>query len=86
MRFLLDVCSSSHSLSQWLSDEGHDVVSAIDVDPRATDETLLDFAVHEDRILITEDKDFGELVFVQRLPHPTIVRFVEMQVAQQVGL
>ena len=38
----------------------------------------------EDRILVTEDKDFGELVFVRRLPHPCIVRFTEMPVAEKV--
>ena len=37
----------------------------------------------EDRILVTEDKDFGELVFVRRLPHPCIVRFTEMPVAEK---
>lgn len=35
-------------------------------------------------VLITEDKDFGELVFVRRLPHPCIVRFVDMSVAEKV--
>ena len=38
----------------------------------------------EARVLVTEDKDFGELVFVRRLPHPAIVRFVEMRVEEQV--
>ena len=43
---------------------------------RATDEELLALARGQQRILITEDKDFGELVFVRRLPHPCIVRLV----------
>ena len=34
---------------------------------------------------MTEDKDFGELVFVRRLPHPSIVHFVEMRVEDQVA-
>jgi predicted nuclease of predicted toxin-antitoxin system len=46
---------------------------------------LLDLATQEGRVLETEDKDFGELVFVHRLPHPSIVRFVEMQVDDQVA-
>ena len=29
-------------------------------------------------MLVTEDKDFGELVFLRGLPHPGIVRLVEM--------
>lgn len=36
-------------------------------------------------MLVTEDKDFGELVFVRRLPHPCIVRFVEMRVVEKVA-
>jgi hypothetical protein len=34
--------------------------------------------------LITEDKDFGELVFVRRLPHGPIIRLVELAVDEQV--
>jgi hypothetical protein len=32
---------------------------------------------------LTADKDFGELVFVRRLPHGPIVRLVELTVDQQ---
>jgi predicted nuclease of predicted toxin-antitoxin system len=67
-----------------LANLGHDVLLAIDVNPRAPDETLLNLATQEGRVLVTEDKDFGELVFVHRLPHPSIVRFVEMRVDDQV--
>src|ERR1044071_9734267 len=84
MKFLLDVCASSHSLCTLLADLGHDVRLAVDVDPRASNETLLDLAFQESRVLVTEDKDFGELVFVRGLPYPSIVRFVEMRVEEQV--
>ena len=67
-----------------LTELGHDVLSAREIDPRATDEVLLALANRERRVLVTEDKDFGELVFVRRLEHPCIVRFVEMRVAEQV--
>ena len=39
----------------------------------------------EERVLLTEDKDFGELAFLQRLVHPCIIRFVEMTVAEKVA-
>ena len=68
-----------------LTDLGHDVLSALDRDPRATDEALLALANEEQRVLITEDKDFGELVFVRRLPHQCIIRFVDMRVAEKVA-
>ncbi len=64
---------------------GHDVLSAVDGDPSATDEALLVLAYEEQRVLVTEDKDFGELVFVRRMPHPCIVRFVDMQVSEKVS-
>ena len=67
-----------------LTDLGHDVLSSLDRDPKATDEALLALANDEQRTLITEDKDFGELVFVRRLPHPCIIRFVDMPVAEKV--
>ena len=65
--------------------QGHDVLSAVDSDPFATDETLLTLAHEEQRVLITEDKDFGELVFVRRMPHPCIVRFVDMRTSEKVS-
>lgn len=84
MRFLLDVCASSQRMQSALVDQGHDVLSALDRNPRAADEELLALAMEERRILVTEDKDFGELVFVRRLPHPCIIRFVEMTVLEKV--
>ncbi len=83
MRFLLDVCSSSRQMYSTLTLLGHDVASASEIDPKASDETLLSLANAEQRIFITDDKDFGELVFVRRLPHPCIVRFVDMRVAEK---
>ena len=84
MKFLLDVCAASRRMQEALAAQGHDVLSALERNPRATDEELLALAMQERRILVTEDKDFGELVFVRRLPHPSIVRFVGMTVAEKV--
>ena len=85
MKFLLDVCAASRSMHALLAGMGHDVLSTRETAPRATDSALLALANDEDRVLITEDKDFGELVFVHRLPHPCIIRFVDMQVAEKVA-
>ncbi len=67
-----------------LTEGGHDVLSVLDVNQRATDEEIMALAMEERRILITEDKDFGELVFVRRLPHPCVVRLVDMPVTEKV--
>ena len=85
MRFLLDVSASSRSMRTTLTRLGHDVLSASDMTPGTADEEILAHASEEGRILVTEDKDFGELVFVRRLPHPCIIRFAEMRVEEKVS-
>lgn len=85
MKFLLDVCAASRSLQAALIELGHDVLSAVEVAPRASDDELLAMALAEERVLLTEDKDFGELVFVRRLPHPCIIRFTDMPVREKVA-
>ena len=85
MKFLLDVCSSSRSLLVFLTAGGHDVLSAQALLARASDEALLATAFAEGRILVTEDKDFGELAVLQRLPHRAIVRMVRMAVGDQLA-
>jgi len=83
VKFLLDVCVSSRTLRASLAGEGHDVLSVVEIDPRASDDRLLALALQDDRVLVTEDKDFGELVFVRGLPHGPIVRLVELTVEEQ---
>lgn len=85
MRFLLDVCASSRRMRAMLVGHGHDVASVADRDLRASDVEVLAMALEEGRVLITEDKDFGELVFVRGLPHSGIVRFVDMRVEEKVS-
>jgi predicted nuclease of predicted toxin-antitoxin system len=46
-----------------LRQAGHDVVWIREVAPGSSDESVLVRAQTENRILITQDKDFGELVF-----------------------
>ena len=72
-------------MHETLLELGHDVLSATEVDPSATDGALLALAMEQERVIITEDKDFGELVFLHGLRHPCIVRFVDMQVSEKVS-
>lgn len=72
MRFLVDECTGP-AVARWLRNQGHDVVSAYDQARGADDNTLLDIAVREDRVLVTNDKDFGEIVFRSRRPHRGII-------------
>lgn len=72
MRFLVDECTGP-VVSRWLREQGHDVFSAYEEAAGDTDEALLRRAVLEDRILVTNDKDFGKLVIRQRMEHRGIV-------------
>jgi predicted nuclease of predicted toxin-antitoxin system len=67
MNFVADECCDA-LLIAGLRADGHDVVSIGEIAPSAEDETVLRMAVHESRILLTEDKDFGELVIRLKLP------------------
>jgi predicted nuclease of predicted toxin-antitoxin system len=56
-----------------LTSAGHDVVSAHDQLPGATDDELISRAFVESRIVVTNDKDFGEKVFRERWPHCGVI-------------
>ena len=66
MRFLADENVSRHVIER-LRNSGHDVVSIAETKPSAPDEDVLNAADAGSRILITEDRDFGEMVIRQRL-------------------
>ena len=67
MMFLADECCDE-GLVNALRADGHDVLYVLAAMRGATDDVILDRAYSEDRILLTEDKDFGELVY--RLGRP----------------
>ncbi|WP_295445761.1 DUF5615 family PIN-like protein [uncultured Thiodictyon sp.] len=52
-----------------LRDAGHVVTYVRELDPGIDDERVLRLADSERALLLTSDKDFGELVFRQRLLH-----------------
>ena len=72
MRFLVDECTGLR-VAVWLRERGHDVFSAYEQAHGADDEALLRRAFAEDRILITNDKDYGEKVFRDGSPHKGVV-------------
>lgn len=52
---------------------GHDVVAIRDTMPGAADEAVIKRSLRESRILLTEDKDFGRLVFASAADPPGVV-------------
>jgi predicted nuclease of predicted toxin-antitoxin system len=68
VRLLLDE-NVSPIIGDALQVAGHDVLMAATACPGAPDEEAVALAVAQGRVLITEDKDFGNLAFQQGL-HP----------------
>ena len=62
MRFLVDE-STGAAVVEYLRNSGHDVLALAEIMRQAEDPYILTLASSETRILITNDKDFGELVF-----------------------
>jgi predicted nuclease of predicted toxin-antitoxin system len=62
MRFLADE-SCDFAAVHALRAAGHDVAAVSDVARGADDSAVIELARSEGRILLTEDKDFGQLVF-----------------------
>ena len=62
LRVLVDE-STGRSVTEWLRSAGHDVVCVTESLPEAGDSDILNLAVRDQRLIITNDKDFGELVF-----------------------
>ncbi|MEW6664349.1 MAG: DUF5615 family PIN-like protein [Thermodesulfobacteriota bacterium] len=74
MKFLVDE-STGQSVVNELRRLGHDVLSIQEIFPGIDDPPILDIAVNQSRIVITNDKDFGELIHRSRLPHAGVLLF-----------
>jgi predicted nuclease of predicted toxin-antitoxin system len=72
MRFLADE-SCDFAVVRALRTLGHDVLAVSEFQERSIDAQLMELALREDRILLTEDKDFGWLTFVAQKASPGIV-------------
>lgn len=77
---------------RWLADEnipralvsalralGHDVLEAGKCSPGTADLALLSMARDQDRILISFDRDHGDLIFGQGVPPPRAVVYLRLQ-------
>lgn len=59
-----------------LRQAGEDVLSVTEDLPGASDEAVIEWARQEGRIVVTFDRDYGELVFHHRLPPPAGVLYM----------
>lgn len=72
MRIVADE-NLAYRMIKALRNEGFDVLSIEEDAPSIPDNNVLSVAVKEDALLITEDKDFGDLVMLHKLPHRGIL-------------
>lgn len=77
MRFLANENVPLHSIA-LLRQAGHDVLAISESLPGADDRTVLERAVAEQRVLLTFDRDYGELIFRRSLPVPPGVVYLRL--------
>jgi predicted nuclease of predicted toxin-antitoxin system len=82
VKLLLDACVWGGA-KKALAAFGHDVTWAGDRPDDPGDEALLSAANAEERVLVTLDKDFGELAVVRGQPHRGIIRLVGISARRQ---
>ncbi|OHB81067.1 MAG: hypothetical protein A2W31_02820 [Planctomycetes bacterium RBG_16_64_10] len=72
MRFLVDECTGA-AVARWLRNQSHEVFSVYGEARGMADEAVLAEAFSGGWILITNDKDVGEMVFRARKQHHGVV-------------
>ena len=82
MKILLDTCVWVGARKD-LEAFGHDVLWAGEWQEDPGDEEILSRAHKENRILVTLDKDFGEMAVLYGFPHSGIIRLVNLPARKQ---
>lgn len=72
MKFLVDECTGP-AVAKWLTQRGHDAVSVYDEARGETDDWVLTTALKQERIIITNDKDFGEMLSRSSKAHSGVI-------------
>ena len=72
IKLLVDV-GVGKAVDLWLLDHGYNTKSVRDIDPRMSDREILKIAVSEGRMVVTMDKDFGDLVYNSGQPHAGVL-------------
>jgi len=76
LRFLCDANIGS-TIVRAIAAKGYDVVTAIA--PGEPDQAVLERAVAEERILVTCDRDFGELIYLHGKAAPPAVIYIRFE-------
>jgi len=74
MKFLIDE-NVGITITKYLRDQGFDTKSVSELYPSRNDSTIINNAKKEERIIVTNDKDFGYLIFKSKLSSSSIILF-----------
>ena len=85
MKFLLDA-NVAGSVSEYLQESGYDVAEVINEDPRMPDKAILAWALKENRIIVTTDKDFEEMIWQQGQHHCGVLRIENLPRSERMAL
>ncbi len=85
MRFLVDECAGP-SVARWLRYQSYGVFSVYEEARGMTDDDILKKALAENWILLTNDKDFGEMVYREKRRHHGVIllRLQDEQAASKI--
>lgn len=72
LKFMIDV-GVGKKVEQWLGEQGYDVKTVRSFAPKAEDVEILKIAESESRIVVTMDKDSGELVYRSGKAHAGVL-------------
>ncbi|HEY9771721.1 MAG TPA: DUF5615 family PIN-like protein [Coleofasciculaceae cyanobacterium] len=77
MRLLVDECTGTR-VANWLREEGYQVFSVYEQARGSSDDLIIKKAFDENWILVTNDKDFGEKVYREKMSQRGII-FLRLQ-------
>jgi predicted nuclease of predicted toxin-antitoxin system len=83
LKLLFDV-GVGRVVEEWFISEGFDVKTVRSLDPKLLDTHILNLAVSENRLVVTMDKDFGELVYRSGMAHAGVL-LLRMEAADGLG-
>ncbi len=72
LKFLVDVGVGT-AVEEYLREQEYDTKTIRSIDPRMDDLDIIRLAHAEDRMVLTMDKDFGELVYHSAMSHSGIL-------------
>ena len=85
LKFLIDE-STGIRVSEKLKQEGFDSVSVIEIMKGAEDIEIVERAKKENRIIVTNDKDFGWLATIYKPPGLILLRLKKETIEMKIGV